>query len=60
MFFDEFYEETFNRCDTIRTFLKDTDAVLVIGTALQTGFANEIVTTAFEEEKQIVELNTAC
>jgi hypothetical protein len=39
MFFDEAYEEAINRCETIRTFLTEADAVVVIGTALQTGFA---------------------
>lgn len=48
MFFDEAYTEAINRCDTIRTFLKDVDALLIIGTALETSLANEIAQTAYE------------
>lgn len=48
MFFDETYEETINRCDTIRSFVKEADVVLVIGTALQTGLAFNIVLKSFE------------
>lgn len=33
---------------------------MVIGTALQTSFAYEIVLNAFEAEKQIVEINPSC
>ena len=36
----------FNDCDTIRNFSKDVDAVIVIGTALETGLASEIVMKA--------------
>lgn len=46
MFFDEFYEEHFNHSDTVYEFLKQTDVLLVIGTALQTGMANTIVQKA--------------
>jgi NAD-dependent SIR2 family protein deacetylase len=60
MFFDEPYNEPINRCDTIREFVKEAEAVLVIGTALQTGLAFEIVLNTFEAEKQIVEINTSC
>ena len=40
MFFDEFYEELYNKNETIRQYNKDVEVILVIGTALQTGFAN--------------------
>lgn len=48
MFFDEVYTEAINRCDTIRALIKDVDALLIIGTALETGLANEIAQTAYE------------
>lgn len=41
-------------------FLAEADAVLVIGTALQTGLSNSIVTTAVNTGKQVVEINTTC
>jgi NAD-dependent SIR2 family protein deacetylase len=40
--------------------LKEAEAVLVIGTALQTGLSNEIVMNAYEAGKQVVEINPAC
>jgi NAD-dependent SIR2 family protein deacetylase len=60
MFFDETYEESINRCDTIRQFVKEAEAVLVIGTALQTGLSSEIVSNSLEAEKQVVEINPCC
>ena len=46
MFFDEFYDETFNHSESVGAFSSNADAVLVIGTALQTGMANSLVTKA--------------
>ena len=60
MFFDEFYEETFNHSESVGTFSTDADAVIVIGTALQTGMANSLVTKALEKGVQIVEINPHC
>lgn len=43
MFFDESYSERFYRYDTVLDFNKEADCLIVVGTALQTGFAMRIV-----------------
>lgn len=60
MFFDEFYDETFNHSDSVGAFSTDADAVVVIGTALQTGMANNLVSKALDKGVQIVEINPSC
>ena len=44
MFFDESYSEQWYRSDSVRTFLEtEMDAIIVVGTALQTALARTIV-----------------
>ena len=43
MFFDEMYSEHYYRYDTITNYCDDADALIVIGTTLETSFARNIV-----------------
>ena len=40
--------------------MENTEAVVVIGTALQTGMANNIVSRALDKAIQVVEINPNC
>lgn len=57
MFFDESYSEHYYRYETIRNFYEDADALIVIGTALETSFAKRIVVEMLHDEKLVVEVN---
>ena len=57
MFFDEYYSEHFYRVDTVNSFLKQTDCLIVVGTALATNFAEEIVINALDREIPVIEVN---
>ena len=57
MFFDELYSERFYRFDTVREFCKDADCLIVVGTALATSFAHEIVEGFLEKERTVIEVN---
>ena len=60
MFFDEFYTELYQYSDTILSYLEDTDLCIVIGTALKTGMARNIVTSFITKSLPVVEINIAC
>jgi NAD-dependent SIR2 family protein deacetylase len=57
MFFDESYSEHYYRKDTVDAFYEDADLLIVIGTALQTGYAMRIVCTFLDKEKPVIEVN---
>jgi len=57
MFFDESYNEHFYRKDTIEDFYKDCDAMIVVGTALETNFARKMVIETLEREVPVIEMN---
>lgn len=59
MFFDECYSEHYYRERTVTDFLEDKmDCLLVIGTALATGFARRIVNKALAKlECPVIEVN---
>ena len=59
MFFDESYTEQWYRSDSVRKFLDtEIDALIVVGTALQTALARAIVNTSLQKmEVPIVEVN---
>lgn len=58
MFFDESYCEAIHHYDSVLNELQQSDLVIVIGTMLQTGLANGIVSKAVSAGKEIIELNT--
>jgi len=61
MFFDESYSEELYQSETIQAFM-DTkmDAMIVIGTALQTGIAKRLVEQALSrQDVPVIEINTA-
>ena len=59
MFFDESYTEQWYRSDSVRNFLDtEMDALIVVGTALQTALARAIVNTSLQKlEVPIIEVN---
>ena len=57
MFFDESYCERFYRYKTVSKFCDDSDCLIVIGTALATGFANSIVKGFLKKELPVIEIN---
>ena len=59
MFFDESYTEQWYRSDSVRKFLDtEMDALIVVGTALQTALARAIVNTSLQKlEVPIIEVN---
>ena len=57
MFFDESYNEHYYRKDTIDSFREDCDALIVIGTALETSFAKVICVEHLRKEKLLIEVN---
>lgn len=57
MFFDESYSEHYYRKETVDTFYKEADVLIVIGTALQTAYAMKIVVETLAEEKPVIEIN---
>ena len=58
MFFDESYSEHYYRYKTVSDFVKEADCLIVVGTALQTGFAQNIVKTLLvKEDAPVIEVN---
>jgi NAD-dependent SIR2 family protein deacetylase len=59
MFFDESYSEGLYRTDTVHKFMEEQmDALIVVGTALQTSYAKLIVNRAVQKiEVPIIEVN---
>lgn len=58
MFFDEAYNEPTNGYDSVKDELAQSDCVVVIGTMLQTGLANSIVSQSISRGIQLLEINT--
>lgn len=57
MFFDESYNEHYYRKDTIAAFYEDCDALIVIGTALETSWAKKMVVETLAREALVIEVN---
>ena len=57
MFFDEAYSEHYYRQETVDSFLKQSDCLIVIGTALATNFAKRIVVEHLDRELPVIEVN---
>ena len=57
MFFDEAYSEHYYRQKTVDDFWYDADCLIVIGTALATSYAKQIVTRMLEREALVIEVN---
>ena len=48
MFFDEYYSQKWYRSDEVSDYLKRIDALIVVGTTLQTGKAYQIVSETIQ------------
>ena len=57
MFFDEVYNEHYYRRDTVVDFVEKSDCLVVIGTALATNLAKQIVCTFLNKELPVIEIN---
>ena len=57
LWFDECYNEHFYRASSVETFAKTADAVLVVGTALETAMAARLVRDALRKGTLVVECN---
>ena len=57
MFFDEAYSERYYRYETVDKFCEEADCLIVIGTALATSFASNIVKGFLIGEKPVIEVN---
>ena len=58
MFFDESYSEEYYRKNTVQNFVDECDALIVVGTALQTGFASGMVMQCINREVvPVIEVN---
>ena len=59
MFFDEAYSEGWYRSETVKSFVNDKmDALIVVGTALQTSLARLIVSSAINKDTiPVIEIN---
>ena len=57
MFFDEIYSEHYYRKDTVSNFVEDADVLIVVGTALATNLAKQIVCKLINKELPVIEVN---
>ncbi len=57
MFFDEAYSEHYYRQKTVDDFWFDADCLIVVGTALATSYAKQIVTRMLAREALVIEVN---
>jgi len=57
MFFDEAYSEHYYRKDTVMNFVKESDCLVVVGTALATNLAKQIVANFLDRELPVIEVN---
>lgn len=57
MFFDESYNEHYYRRDTVYAQLEKADCLIVVGTALQTNLAVNIVSDFLHRELPVIEVN---
>ena len=58
MFFDESYSEKWYHSETVTSFARNLDALIVVGTALQTNLARQIVMKTLERQSiPVLEVN---
>ena len=57
MFFDESYSEHYYRKDTVMDFVNESDCLVVVGTALATTMAKNIVAILLNKEIPVIEIN---
>ena len=57
MFFDEVYSEHYYRKDTVMNFVEEADCLIVVGTALATNLAKQIVCKLLNKELPVIEIN---
>ena len=57
MFFDETYSEHYYRKETVKSFVNESDCLTVVGTALATNLAKQIVCTFLDKELPVIEVN---
>lgn len=57
MFFDEAYSEHYYRVDTVKEFVDSSDCLIVVGTALATSLARQIVCRILNKELPVIEVN---
>lgn len=58
LWFDESYNELYYRSDSIRDFCREgLDAVIVVGTALETSMAANLVSKALIDDIMVIEVN---
>jgi len=57
MFFDETYSEHYYRKDTVMNFVDQADCLVVVGTALATNLAKNIVSKLLNKELPAIEIN---
>ena len=58
LWFDESYNQTYYRSETIRDFCWDgLEAVIVVGTALETSMAASLVNNALLQDVMVIEVN---
>ena len=57
LWFDESYNEKIYRKETVKNFSDDIDAIVVIGTTLETNLANMLVMKALERDQLVIEIN---
>lgn len=57
MFFDEAYSEHYYRKDTVKNFVSESDCLIVVGTALATNLAKQIVGEFLNKELPVIEVN---
>jgi len=57
MFFDECYSEHYYRRDTVKKFFNSADAMIVIGTCLETNMAKQLVSNTLYKELPVIEVN---
>lgn len=57
LFFDESYEDKYYQREKVEAFLKQADAIIVVGTELETSLPNRIVQNMKFRSRLIVEIN---
>ena len=57
LWFDESYSESHYHSETVRTFSHEMDALVVVGTALETALARRIVVGALQNDILTIDVN---
>jgi len=57
MFFDESYSEHYYRKQSVDHYVEDADCLIVVGTALATSYAANIVSKFLNREAPVIEVN---